>query len=251
LGPDWFFEQNHLVMESSSDLLVSLLSLTAMELVLGIDNIIFISILTGKLPAERQARTRNLGIGVAVVSRVGLLFAISWIMGLQEPLLTVGDFVLTGKDLVLFVGGVFLTVKTIMEIYQKVNPPKTADGSPGRQYASVGLIVFQIVLVDLVFSVDSILTAVGLVKEVWVMVAAVLLSTAVMLLLAGRIHTFIQKYPGFKLMALLFLIIIGAYLIMESLHLPVIKAYLYFSMAFGLIYEALHIRYRKINDQLA
>jgi predicted tellurium resistance membrane protein TerC len=238
-------------MEFSSDLLVSLLSLTAMELVLGIDNIIFISILTGKLPAERQARTRNLGIGVAVVSRVGLLFAISWILGLQEPLLTVGDFVLTGKDLVLFVGGVFLTVKTIMEIYQKVNPPKTADGSPGRQYASMGMIVFQIVLVDLVFSVDSILTAVGLVKEVWVMVAAVLLSTAVMLLLAGRIHTFIQKYPGFKLMALLFLIIIGAYLIMESLHLPVIKAYLYFSMAFGLIYEALHIRYRKINDQLA
>jgi predicted tellurium resistance membrane protein TerC len=239
------------VMEFSNDLLVSLLSLTAMELVLGIDNIIFISILTGKLPADRQARTRNLGIGVAVVLRVGLLFAISWIMGLQEPLLTVGDFVLTGKDLVLFFGGVFLTVKTVLEIYQKVTPAKTPNGSPGRQYASVGMIVFQIVLVDLVFSVDSILTAVGLVKEVWVMVVAVLLSTAIMLLLAGRIHTFIQKYPGFKLMALLFLIIIGAYLIMESLHLPVIKAYLYFSMAFGLIYEALHIRYRKINDQLA
>jgi predicted tellurium resistance membrane protein TerC len=239
-------------MEFSNELLISLLSLTAMELVLGIDNIIFISILTGKLPAERQEKTRNLGIGVAVVSRVGLLFAISWIMGLQAPLLSIGDFALTGKDMVLFFGGVFLTVKTILEIYQKVSPPKDTNGDgTGRAYASVGLIIFQIVLVDLVFSVDSILTAVGLVKEVWVMVAAVLLSTAIMLLLAGRIHSFIQKYPGFKLMALLFLIIIGAYLIMESLHLPVIKAYLYFSMAFGLIYEALHIRYRKINDQLA
>jgi predicted tellurium resistance membrane protein TerC len=234
-------------MDISQELLISLLSLTAMELVLGIDNIIFISILTGKLPEYKQAKARNLGIAVAVASRIALLFAITWILGLQKPLLTISQFELTGKDLILFFGGVFLTVKTVMEIFQKVNPAKPATGKKGREYSGLGMIIFQIVLVDLIFSVDSILTAVGLVDNVYIMVVAVLLSTGIMLLMAGRIHRFIQKYPGFKLMALLFLIIIGAYLILESLHMPVIKAYLYFSMAFGLVYEALHIRYRRVN----
>jgi len=182
-----------------------------------------------------------------VGTRIGLLFAISWILGLEEPLLTIQQFQLTGKDLILFIGGTFLTVKTVMEIFQKMYPAKTAIDGKGKNAASLGMIIFQIVLIDLIFSVDSILTAVGLVKNVWIMVTAVIISTGVMLIFASRIHHFIQKYPGFKLMALLFLIIIGAYLIMESLHLPVVKAYLYFSMAFGLIYEALHIRYRKIN----
>jgi predicted tellurium resistance membrane protein TerC len=232
-------------MEFSNELLINLLSLTAMELVLGVDNLIFISILTGKLPPEKQTYARNLGIGVAVVSRIGLLFAISWILGLEKPLFQIGDFALTGKDLILFIGGTFLIVKTLMEIYQKVAPPKVGDDGKPPAPAALGLIVFQIVLVDLVFSVDSILTAVGLVKEIWVMVLAVLLSTGAMLLLANRIHNFIQKYPGFKLMALLFLIIIGGFLIFESLHLPVVKAYLYACMAFGLIYETLDIRYRK------
>jgi predicted tellurium resistance membrane protein TerC len=238
-------------MELSNELLISLLSLTAMELVLGIDNIIFISILTGKLPEYKQAKARNLGISVAVASRIGLLFAITWILGLQKPLLTLSGFELTGKDLILFAGGVFLCLKTFIEIFHKVNPPKSAEGKKIREYSSLGMIIFQIVLVDLIFSVDSILTAVGLVKNVYIMIVAVLISTIIMLLLAGRIHNFIQKYPGFKLMALLFLIIIGGYLILESLHLPVVKAYLYFSMAFGLIYEALHIRYRKVNAQEA
>jgi len=234
-------------MEISQELIISLISLTAMELVLGIDNIIFISILTGKLPEQMQEKARNLGISIAVGTRIGLLFAISWILGLEEPLLTIQQFQLTGKDLILFIGGAFLTIKTVMEIYQKMYPAKTAIVGKGKKAASYGMIIFQIVLIDLIFSVDSILTAVGLVKNVWIMVVAVLLSTGVMLMFASRIHHFIQKYPGFKLMALLFLIIIGAYLILESLHLPVVKAYLYFSMAFGLIYEALHIRYRKIN----
>lgn len=235
-------------MEITNELIISLLSLTTMELVLGIDNIIFISILTGKLPEYKQKKARNLGISIAVASRIALLFAISWILGLQKPLLTISDFELTGKDLILFFGGLFLTVKTVMEIVQKVNPAKSNKGKNRKEYGSLGIIIFQIVLVDLIFSVDSILTAVGLVDNVFIMVAAVLVSTVIMLLMAGRIHTFIQKYPGFKLMALLFLIIIGGYLILESLHLPVIKAYLYFSMAFGLIYEALHIRYRKIHQ---
>ena len=234
-------------MEISQELIISLISLTAMELVLGIDNIIFISILTGKLPEQMQEKARNLGISIAVGTRIGLLFAISWILGLEEPLLTIQQFQLTGKDLILFIGGTFLTVKTVMEIFQKMYPAKTAIDGKGKNAASLGMIIFQIVLIDLIFSVDSILTAVGLVKNVWIMVTAVIISTGVMLIFASRIHHFIQKYPGFKLMALLFLIIIGAYLIMESLHLPVVKAYLYFSMAFGLIYEALHIRYRKIN----
>jgi predicted tellurium resistance membrane protein TerC len=235
-------------MEISQEFIISLLSLTAMELVLGIDNIIFISILTGKLPEYKQARARNLGIAVAVASRIALLFAITWILGLQKPLLTIQQFELTGKDLILFVGGVFLTIKTVMEIYQKVNPEKEPKVGSKKHYASMGMIIFQIVLIDLIFSVDSILTAVGLVDNVWIMVVAIIISTGIMLIFAGRIHHFIIRYPGFKLMALLFLIIIGAYLILESLHLPVVKAYLYFSMAFGLVYEALHIRYRKIYN---
>ncbi len=235
-------------MEVSQELIISLLSLTAMELVLGIDNIIFISILTGKLPEYKQARARNLGIAVAVASRIALLFAISWILGLHKPLLTIQQFELTGKDLILFAGGVFLTIKTMMEIYQKVNPEKESQDGSKKHYASMGMIVFHIVLIDLVFSVDSILTAVGLVDNVWIMVIAVIVSTGIMLIFAGRIHHFIIKYPGFKLMALLFLVIIGSYLILESLHLPVVKAYLYFSMAFGLTYEALHIRYRKVYN---
>lgn len=228
-------------------ILVSLLSLIAMELVLGIDNIIFISILTGKLPPEQQLKARHVGIGIAVVARIGLLFMIGLILQLQTPLLTVGEFALTGKDLVLFIGGVFLTIKTLIEIFQKVTPhhAEHKGTAGGSQFAAI---IFQIVLIDLIFSVDSILTAIGLVDAVWMMVVAVLVSTAVMVIFAGPIHRFIQKYPGFKLMALLFLIIIGGFLIMESFHLPVVKAYLYFSMAFGLIYEALHIRYRKFNE---
>ncbi|MCU0420350.1 MAG: TerC family protein [Cyclobacteriaceae bacterium] len=227
-------------------MLLSLASLIAMELVLGIDNIIFISILTGKLPPEQQAKARHVGIAVAVVARIGLLFMIGLILQLQTPLITWGSFALTGKDLVLFTGGVFLTVKTLLEIFQKVVPSgqEHASTTGNGRFASV---IFQIVLIDLIFSVDSILTAIGLVDAVWMMVVAVLVSTVVMVIFAAPIHRFIQKYPGFKLMALLFLIIIGGFLIMESFHLPVVKAYLYFSMAFGLIYEALHIRYRKFH----
>ena len=232
-------------MEWTTEFWLSLLSLTAMELVLGIDNIIFISILTGKLPVEQQPKVRRLGITVAVAMRIALLFTISWILGLQKPLFSVGTFDVSGKDLLLFFGGLFLTVKTVIEIVHKMRPPARVQSGKQQQYASVGSIVFQIVLVDLIFSTDSILTAVGLVDNVWVMVAAVLVATVVMVLAAHKIHSFIQKYPGFKLMALLFLLIIGGFLIMESLHMPVMKAYLYFSMAFGLVYEALHIIYRK------
>ena len=161
-------------MEITNELIISLLSLTTMELVLGIDNIIFISILTGKLPEYKQKKARNLGISIAVASRIALLFAISWILGLQKPLLTISDFELTGKDLILFFGGLFLTVKTVMEIVQKVNPAKSNKGKNRKEYSSLGIIIFQIVLVDLIFSVDSILTAVGLVDNVFIMVAAVL-----------------------------------------------------------------------------
>jgi predicted tellurium resistance membrane protein TerC len=234
-------------MLADQQILLSLLSLIAMELVLGIDNIIFISILTSKLPTHLQPKARNLGISLAVVARIGLLFMIGLILQLQTPLITWGGFALTGKDLVLFLGGVFLTIKTVIEILQKVTPPSEnpASISASGQFASI---IFQIVLIDLIFSVDSILTAIGLVDAVWMMVVAVVISSLVMVAFASPIHRFIQRYPGFKLMALLFLIIIGGFLILESFHLPVVKAYLYFSMAFGLIYEALHIRYRKFHE---
>lgn len=236
-------------MEISSELLLSLLSLTAMELVLGIDNLIFISILTSKLKLEEQEKTRKTGILLAVMTRIGLLFAISWIMALNEPLMYLGSYALTGRDLILFIGGAFLIAKTCIELWHKLNPSDYAKGKEKKAFAKAGTVIIQIILIDLIFSVDSILTAVGLVDDVRLMIAAVILSTILMLIMASRLHTLIEKYPGFKLMALLFLIIIGGYLIMESLHLPVIKAYLYFSMVFGLIYEILHIRYRSIEDR--
>lgn len=228
-------------------MLLSLVSLIAMELVLGIDNIIFISILTGKLPAHQQLRARHIGIAIAVLARIGLLFMIGLILQLQTPLVTIAGFALTGKDLILFTGGIFLMVKTLIEILHKINEPPEAQ-PPAQAPGLFASVIFQIVLIDLIFSVDSILAAIGLVDAVWMMVVAVLISAVGMVIFATPIHRFIQKYPGFKLMALLFLIIIGSFLILESLHLPVVKGYLYFSMAFGLIYEALHIRYRKFHN---
>jgi len=234
-------------MEFNTDLLIGILSLTGMEIILGIDNIIFISILTSKLPFSEQKKARQTGIAIAVVLRIGLLFAITWLIGLQKPLLSFGSISFTGKDLILLIGGVFLTIKTIMEIRHKLWPNAGGTNKPIATKSAVPLVIAQIILIDLIFSVDSILTAVGLVQNVWIMITAVLLSTLVMVLLADPINKFIEKYPGFKLMALLFLIIIGSFLILESLHINVFKGYLYFSMMFGLIYEMLHIKYRSTN----
>lgn len=220
-----------------------------MELVLGIDNLIFISILTAKLKPEEQEKTRKTGILLAVITRIGLLFAISWIMALNDPLLVVGNFALTGRDLILFLGGAFLIIKTFIELWHKLNPAEPTRNKSNKTFAKAGMVIIQIILIDLIFSVDSILTAVGLVDDVRLMVAAVILSTILMLMLANKLHNFIEQYPGFKLMALLFLIIIGGYLILESLHLPVMKAYLYFSMVFGLVYEIIHIRYRSLEHR--
>ncbi len=234
-------------MELSSEVLLSLLSLTAMELVLGIDNLIFISILTAKLKPQEQEKTRRTGILLAVITRIGLLFAITWIMALNEPLMHLGNYSLTGKDLILFLGGAFLIVKTCIELWHKLNPASNKTTAK-KTFAKASMVIIQIIMIDLIFSVDSILTAVGLVDDVRLMVAAVILSTIFMLMMANSLHAFIEKYPGFKLMALLFLIIIGGYLILESLHLPVLKAYLYCAMVFGLVYEIMHIRYRKVNE---
>lgn len=232
----------------NTELAIAVLSLTGMEIVLGIDNLIFISILCSKLPATTQRKARQIGIALAVLLRIVLLFAICWLIGLQKPLLSIGLVSFTGKDLILFIGGLFLTLKTVIEIRHKIFPKIQTDKKLNSSVVSVASVTFQIVVIDVIFSIDSILTAVGLVDNVWIMIAAVLASTLFMVALAEPLNNFIEQYPGFKLMALLFLIIIGAFLILESFHVEVLKGYLYFSMLFGLVYEMLHIKYRNTRE---
>jgi predicted tellurium resistance membrane protein TerC len=233
----------------NTEIAISVLSLTGMEIVLGIDNLIFISILCAKLPQHKQRKARQIGIALAVLLRILLLFAISWLIGLQKPLISIGTLDFTGKDIILFIGGAFLTVKTLLEIRHKIMPENKSNTTVKKVAVSVAAVIAQIVVIDLIFSIDSILTAVGLVDNVWIMVMAVLASTLMMVLLAEPINGFIEKYPGFKLMALLFLIIIGSFLILESFHFEVLKGYLYFSMMFGLVYEFIHIKYRAANEK--
>jgi predicted tellurium resistance membrane protein TerC len=223
---------------------IALGSLTAMEIVLGVDNIVFISILTSRLPKEKQAPVGRLGIGMALVMRIALLFAISWIMGLTRPLFSLLGHEVTGRDLVLLSGGLFLLAKATNEIHKKVEADEAGPG--GAPVASVGVIIAQILLLDMVFSLDSVITAVGMIPpdQVWVMVTAVLISVAGLLAFAGKLSAFVMAHPTVKILALSFLLLIGIMLVADGMGQKIPKGYIYFAVAFSLGVELLNMRFR-------
>jgi predicted tellurium resistance membrane protein TerC len=223
--------------------LVSLLTLTLMEVVLGIDNIIFIALVSAKLPRHQQSRARGIGLSVALLFRVVLLFSISWIIGLKDPWFFIGAFGVTGRDLILFSGGIFLIIKTSMEIWEKIFHSSKIHAS-GSDALSLRSAILQIIFLDVVFSFDSILTAVGLIRNVFIMVVAVVISMLVMLAFSGGVSDFMNRHPTVKMLALAFLIAIGFMLVAESLHVHVEKSLVYTALAFSLAVEFLNMAYR-------
>ena len=222
---------------------IAFATLTALELVLGIDNIIFISILVDKLDPVQRERARRLGLFMAMFMRVGLLLVLSWIMGLVAPLFTVAGHEISGRDLILIAGGLFLIYKSVGEIHQSLEG-ETGHTS-GAVKATFAAVVVQILIVDMVFSLDSIITAVGMVDRIEVMIAAVLASVGLMMLFANAIGRFVSAHPTIKMLALAFLVVVGVVLIAEGFDQHVPKGYVYFAMAFSLGVELLNIRTRK------
>jgi predicted tellurium resistance membrane protein TerC len=242
---DYASQFHHLL---SVDGLISLLTLALLEIVLGIDNIIFISIIAGKLPNRiDQRKARNIGLMMALILRIALLFAITWIIGLKDDLFTLFGHGFSGRDIILFVGGVFLLAKTTSEIHEKMDAADDSEEEKNQKKKGTTLfaIVMQIVFVDIVFSFDSILTAVGIVNEVIIMIAAVIISMIIMLIFSEKVSDFIDTNPTVKMLALAFLLMIGALLIMESCDVHVPKQYVYSSMAFAFLVETLNMRVRK------
>ncbi|MGX5817203.1 TerC family protein [Chitinophaga lutea] len=230
---------------------ISLLTLCFLEIVLGIDNIIFISIVAGKLPEHQQRKARNIGLSLAMVFRVGLLLCINWIIGLKDPVVDFRwingtEIALSWKDIILLAGGLFLIVKSTLEIHHKLSAAHE-DEKKTRTYQSLGAVLFQIVLVDAVFSFDSILTAVGLVENVIIMIIAVIVSILIMMLFAGPVTRIINKQPTLQMLALTFLIVIGVVLIASGFHQEVSKSIIYSCLGFSLIVELLNIRLRGRN----
>ena len=228
----------------SGEGLVALLTLTFLEIVLGVDNIIFISIVSNKLPVNQQAKARNVGLALAMVFRIALLLGITWIIGFTEPLFSIFTLDVSGRDLILAAGGLFLLAKSTSEIHHKIEGEDHIDDANAKR-ATFGATLVQIVLLDMVFSFDSILTAVGLTEEVTIMIIAVIISIGVMMIFAGAISRFINNHPTLQILALSFLILIGFMLIVEALHYEVPKGYIYFAVGFSLLVEVLNMRFRK------
>lgn len=227
------------------DAIVPLISLISLEVILGIDNIIFISILADKLPAERRNKLRYWGIGLAMLIRLLLLSVISWILKLDQTLFTVAGINISGKGLILIFGGLFLLFKSTKEIYQKTEVPGQEPSLP-MPAKSFWKLLSEIIVLDLVFSIDSIITAVGMVQELWIMYTAVIVAVSIMLLASGPISRFISKHPSFKILALCFLMIIGLSLIAEGLHFVIPKGYIYFSMGFAFFVD--FVQMKKIKN---
>jgi predicted tellurium resistance membrane protein TerC len=226
------------------DAIVSLVTLTAMEIVLGIDNVVFIAILVGRLPTSQQALARRLGLTLALLLRIGLLLAISWIMGLTEPLFSVLNGEISGRDLILIGGGLFLIFKATWEIYDKLEADHPEAGA-GKGRKQLAFVLAQILVLDIVFSLDSVITAVGMANHVPVMVVAMVLAMLVMLASAAPIGDFVERHPSVKILALSFLLLIGVMLVAEGMGTHVNKGYIYVAMAFSLLVELLNLRYRK------
>ena len=222
---------------------ISLLTLTGLEIVLGIDNIIFISILAGKLPPEQQAKARQTGLMLALITRIMLLASIAWMAKLTTPLFSFLNHGVSGRDLILIIGGLFLLVKSTMEIHEKLEGNDGA-GNPVKGAAKMGHVLIQIMLLDIVFSLDSVITAVGMAQHLAVMITAVILAMGVMLMAAGTISDFVNQHPTLKILALSFLILIGVTLVAEGTGAHISKGYVYFAMAFSFREEILNLRLR-------
>lgn len=238
---------------STPETWVAFLTLTVLEIVLGIDNIIFISILVGRLPREQQPRARILGLALAMGTRILLLLSITWVMRLTTVLFTVLDHGVSGRDLILFFGGLFLLFKSTLEIWHSLEGEAEDEHEGGKAKAGMVGVVLQIAVIDIIFSLDSVITAVGLVQNVPVMIAAIIVAVLVMMAASGTISDFIEKHPSLKMLALSFLIVVGTLLVAESFGVHVPKGYVYFAMAFSLAVEALNIRMRtamkrKLNE---
>lgn len=229
------------------DAWIALATLTAMEIVLGIDNIVFVAIMVGRLPPTQQGMARRLGIALALVMRLALLFSITWVMTLTAPILTVLDKGFSGRDLILLAGGLFLIAKATFEIHDKLESATQEHQAVAmRRAASNTLaVILQIIVIDVVFSLDSVITAVGMAQQLWVMVTAMVIAVGVMLISAGAIGAFVMRHPTLKILALSFLLLIGVMLVAEGMGVHVNKGYIYFAMAFSLIVELLNMRLRR------
>ncbi len=219
---------------------IALLTLTVLEIVLGIDNIVFISILAGKLPDEQAGRARVIGLGVAMATRILLLLSLTWVIRLTEPLFTVLGQEISGRDLILILGGLFLLGKSTIEIHERL------EGESGHEEAqavpSFAGVILQIGLLDIIFSLDSVITAVGMADELWVMITAVVIAVGIMMISSGPISDFVERHPTVKMLALSFLLLIGFSLVSEGLELHIPKGYIYFAMAFSVLVEVLNLR---------
>jgi predicted tellurium resistance membrane protein TerC len=227
---------------ANPEMWIALATLTALEIVLGVDNVVFISILAGKLPPEDRGRARTIGLSLALVMRIALLFSLSWIIKLTAPLFVVLGEAISGRDLILIVGGLFLLAKSTHEIHDKL------EGEEGHTSAKVSAtfasVIAQILILDAVFSLDSVITAVGMVDELAVMIAAVVIAIAFMLVFAGRISAFVERHQTVKMLALSFLLLIGMSLVAEGLDRHIPKGYIYFAMAFSIFVEMLNLKVR-------
>jgi predicted tellurium resistance membrane protein TerC len=230
---------------TSPEAWIALLTLTVLEIVLGIDNVVFISILAGKLPQEQQGKARRVGLGLAMLMRIALLLSLTWIIKLTAPLFTVLGEEISGRDLVLILGGLFLLAKSTHEIHERL------EGEEGQASARVKpsyvSVLVQIMLLDIVFSLDSVITAVGMAEDLGVMITAVVIAVVFMLVFAGPVSNFVERHPTVKMLALSFLLLIGVTLIVEGFDQHVSKGYIYFAMAFSLFVELLNLRLKKIN----
>jgi predicted tellurium resistance membrane protein TerC len=226
---------------------LALLTLTLLEIVLGIDNIIFISILAGKLPEPQAARARQIGLGAALVTRILLLLSLAWVIGLTEPIIAPFGREISGRDMILLFGGLFLLAKSTHEIHERLEGEE--DHERKVQAPSFSSVIIQIALLDMVFSLDSVITAVGMVNQIGVMITAVIIAMGIMLLASGRISDFVNRHPTIKMLALAFLLLIGFTLIVEALHFHIPKGYIYFAMGFSIFVEALNLRARRGTEK--
>ena len=231
---------------SSPENWIALITLTVLEIVLGIDNIVFISILASKLPAERQARARSIGLALAMVTRILLLLSLTWIMRLTAPLFAVFGHGVSGRDLILLSGGAFLIWKSVHEIHQRLEG-ESAAARRVRDVASIGQVLVQIALLDIVFSLDSVITAVGMANQVIIMILAIVLAVAFMIFTSGHVSAFVDRHPTVKMLALSFLLLIGVTLIADGAGQHISKGYVYFAMAFAVFVEMLNLRSRKLQ----
>lgn len=230
---------------ASPEAWIALGTLAALEIVLGIDNIIFLSILVGRLPEQQRAFARRVGLALAMIARLALLFSISWVMGLTEPWFTLVGNEISGRDVILIGGGLFLLYKSTVEINHSLEGADEDNSAPKAVANSLMMVLIQIMILDIVFSLDSVITAVGLVNQIEIMATAIILAVGVMMFAAKPIGDFVDAHPSVKILALSFLIMVGATLIVEGFDVHVPKGYIYFSMAFSVIVELINIRHRK------